>query len=198
MVDITYRNTKGSELTHTELDNNFLNLDTRVAKSDKARIGFADYQDTATTSSPISLATPGTWYKLTNNTSGSLTLTSYLAEGVTSLWDSGNNQLDFTELSLGDQLGIRISLSITTSAANQEVDLRLSLGIGDPSAYTLNIGHYAYKTAGTYSLIVPSYIYMGNTITRDNPAEIQIKSDATGTVVVDGFYIRTFLRGEAV
>lgn len=193
---ITLRNTKGSELSHTELDNNFIDLDGRMSKSDKARVGFANYHDVGTGSSAISLATPGTWYQLTNDAAGANSIDTYLPEGVTSLWDEVNDQLDFTELSLGDQVDIRIDLSITTSSANQEVDLRLVMGVGDMSTYNLNIGHISYKTAGTYSLIVHANVYMGNTLTRDNPAEIEIKSDATATVVVNGFYIRAFLRGE--
>ncbi len=196
-MTITLRNEKGSELTHTELDNNFIDLNTRVAKSDKLRGGFAHYRDVGTGSSAISLATPGTWYKLTNDAAGSSTLTTYLPEGVTSFWDEVNDQLDFTELSLGDQFDARIDVSVTTTGANQQVDVRLVIAVGEVGSYVLGLGHYLYKTAGTYQLIIPCQIYMGNTLTRDYPAEIQIRSDATGSVVVNGFYMRAFLRGEA-
>jgi len=33
-------------------------------------------------------------------------------------------------------------------------------------------------------------IYIGNTITKDNPGQLEIYSDATCDVVVNGFYVR--------
>src|SRR5574343_20894 len=61
--------------------------------------GYVDYNDSATTGSPISVS-PSTWTKLTNNKAGANTKIDALPSLVTNLWNTSTNQYVFTELPL--------------------------------------------------------------------------------------------------
>ena len=149
--------------------------------------GYADYNDAATSGTPIS-PTTSTWTQLTNDGAGTYTNTSYLPAGVTALWDTSTDQFDFSELSLGDQVDIRFDLSITTTASNQVARQRVQFDIGG-SPYTLEFDHKQVKTAGTYQIIKQVRFHMGNAGTISNPGQWQIWSDASSSVVVHGVYI---------
>lgn len=157
--------------------------------SDIPRFGWANYADYASGITPQSISS-STWTKVLNDGVGSQTNTSYLPTGVTSLWDAVNDQFDFTELPLGSEVELRLNLSVTTTAANQFVQGRLSLGIGDPYAYTVNVFNQHFKTAGTYGISVYNGLFIGNTLTKDNPGEFQIWSDANCSIVVSGYYVK--------
>ena len=157
--------------------------------TDLVRVGWGNYHDYATGITPQAISAT-TWTKLTNDALGSLTDETYLPTGVTTLWDSVNDQFDFTDLPLGSTVDLRFDIEVTTSGANQYVALRLVLGESDPSEYTLGVSDIHYKTAGTYNVVHYTGIYIGNTITKDNPGQLEIYSDATCDVVVNGFYVR--------
>jgi len=151
-------------------------------------VGFADYNDTATTGTPISVS-PTTWTKLTNNGAGTNTLKK-LPAGVTDLWNTSTNQLSLSQLPLYSMLEVRLDLVVTTSGANQVVQVRTSLAIGDAIAFTLPAGEAYFKTAGAHNVIVAIPFYIGSAPVRANPGEFQIYSDASCTVKVNGWYIR--------
>lgn len=150
------------------------------------KVGFFDYNDTATTGTPIVVTGGGGFVFLTNNELGAFTNKLYPPYGVTDVWDASLNQFDFNELSLGSKMHYRIDLSLTTTAANQEVNLSIDLAIGG-SAYSLSVAQRQYKTAGAYPLVISSYVYMGDANTRDNPAKFKISSPNNATVVVNGW-----------
>ena len=59
--------------------------------------GFAFYEDTATSATPINL-TQDVWTDLTNNKAGSGTLTTYKPSYVTGdLWDTATNTIDLAD-----------------------------------------------------------------------------------------------------
>ena len=63
--------------------------------------GFANYEDTATATTPIVL-TADTWTTLTNNKQGAHTDENYKPAYITgSLWDSANSKIDFSEAPIG-------------------------------------------------------------------------------------------------
>lgn len=154
-------------------------------------IGWADYNDTLTATTPIS-PTINTFTKLTNNGLGSSTNTSQLPTGITSLWNSVTNQIDLSQLAIYSMLNVRYDLSITTTAVNQSVFLSVFLGIGSPSAYESPKDYKQFKSAGTYPITVWSGSYIGSTDIKNYPAEIRIKSDAACTVRVNGWYFQAF------
>ena len=154
-------------------------------------VGFVDYNDAATAITPISVS-PATWTKLTNDKLGPFTKTDALPTGVTSLWNSTTNQIILTELPLKSMVNARYDVTVTTTAANQVVNLSVFLGVGSPSEYESPKLTTQFKTAGTYSLTVFTGSYIGSTDIRDFPAEIKIKSDAACTIKVNGWYFQVF------
>ena len=195
-MTITLRSTKGSALTHNELDGNFVDLNSRVAKADNARTGLVDYNDLATQSASITLP-GGVFTAMTNDKLGPSTITTYFPEGVTTLFNSTTNQFDFSELSLGDQVFFRFDFIVTTTANNTDVTARFRLGIDDPNEYTVPIfGPTSYKTAGTRSYGFWSGVYMGDDHTLNDPGAIEIMADKNSSIVVNGWYSPILIRGE--
>ena len=158
-----------------------------------SKIGFVDYNDLNTATTAITHNGSEGYKKLTNDTLGDYTQTAYLPIGMTTLWDSVNNQLDFTELTLGTTVDIRVDILITTTANNQDVNLKFRLAIGG-FPYDLAFHHMSPKAAGTYSIVRYIGIYMGDSNTLDNPAEIMIDTDASATIVVNGWYCKIVKR----
>lgn len=154
-------------------------------------IGWADYNDTLTATTPIS-PTVNVFTKLTNNGLGPNTNTSQLPTGITSLWNTATNQIDLSQIAINGMLNARYDLSITTTAVNQSVFLSVFLAIGSPSAYESPKSYYQFKSAGTYPITVWSGSYIGSTDVKNYPAEIKIKSDAACTVRVNGWYFQVF------
>lgn len=152
-------------------------------------VGWYDYNDLTTVSTPIAVS-PSTWTALTNDGAGAQTQTSYGLPSITNIYNSSTNRFDFTGLEIGDTVDIRASFNVTTSAPSQVVNCRLSLGEGSGSAYTIPFTYSNYKAAGTYENIRFNSMYMGNVITKDNPAFFEIWSDASCTVEVVGWYVR--------
>jgi len=158
--------------------------------------GWEDQQDTATTGTPIAVPGTSTYVYLTNNGAGTYTNESYILNGRTSAWDTGANQFNWASsgMVLGDTCDLRIDIYVTTTAANQVVDVDLEMGIGSGSVYDLEFIHTQYKTAGTQHLVFPLTFYMGNLETLNYPSKVKIKSDAAATVVVNGWFLRTVPR----
>jgi hypothetical protein len=152
--------------------------------------GFVDYNDAATGTTPISV-TANTWTKLTNDKLGANTKIDMLPVGVTRIWDSSTNQFKFDELLINSTLDNRYDLQVTTTGANQIVDLSLFAAIGSPIAFELPIMTSAlFKTAGTYKINVFNGMYIGSNDVKNYPAEIKLRSDANCTVRVNGWYSR--------
>ena len=163
--------------------------------SDLARSGFGNYNDFGTIASPISVTGGGGDFVLTNDAAGAQTLTSFLPDGVTSLWNDGTDFFDWSELSIGDTVDIRLDASIETASVNTTVTVCLHLGTGG-GVYTIPfISGQDYKAVDTYGAVAFSSIYIGDSNTRDNGAQFKIFSDKTCDVTVNGWYVRVLNRG---
>lgn len=154
--------------------------------------GFFDYNDSGTTITPITIVSGIT--KLTNDGLGVFTRKEFAPQGVTDVWDVSTNQFDFSELNIGDMVDIRVDLDVTTNSPNQTLVILLKLGIGGFQYYLHMGSNNQYKNAGTHVLHAYHGIYMGDANTRDNSAEIEIESDDSGSVVVNGWYIKILRR----
>lgn len=160
---------------------------------DNCSIGFVDYNDLATVTTPISV-TGGTPVYLTNDGLGAFTNKAYLPQGVTDVWDASINSFDFTELKVGDMLDIRLEVDITTTAPNQEVLIDLELAQGG-STYTIPFSDVTQKTTGLHRLNRFNGIYMGDTNTLDNPAKFKLSSPDNCSVTVLGWYCKILIKG---
>ena len=153
--------------------------------------GVYDYNDLATTSTPISLASANTQYLMTNDGLGSFTNKNYALPGVSDLWNSSTSRFDFSGLSLGDTVDIRVDFSVTTTTTNTVIDFALELGLGSSPYQVEVMSPVNFKSAQTYSMVHWQGIYMGDNNTLQNPARLLARADKTGvSVVVNGWYVR--------
>lgn len=152
-------------------------------------VGYFDYNDSITHTTPLAFVT-NTPKKLTNDTLGVNTNTSENPYGVSFVWNRTNNQFDFSQLSIGDTIDIRIQVQVTTTTANQKFKISAKFGIGSVAQFENTILSSQVKTAGLEEISFVAPFYIGSSYIRDFPAELYITSDAGGTVVVDGWYIR--------
>lgn len=156
-------------------------------------MGFWDYNDVETTATPIAIGN-GTFTDLTDDGAGTATLKTYALDGVTDIWNTTTDRFDFTGLSLGDTVDMRIDLDIITSGVNRNIDVAIELGLGG-TPFTLTIDSRDYKSAGTHKFTVWYSVYMGDANTKGSPAKLKILSDGAGdTVIVNGWYVRVITR----
>lgn len=154
----------------------------------KPLFGFWDYNDDATSTTPLSV-TAATPTALPNDELGPATNKTYKPLDMTDIWDAAAGEFDWTELSLGDTVDIRLDIEVTTSVANQEVKVDLELGQGG-SPYKISFGNAIYKTAGAQDIVRFNSIYMGDANTMNNPAQFIIESPDACDVEVRGWYVR--------
>lgn len=158
-----------------------------------ASIGFFDYNDLNTQTSPLVL-TAGVPYKITNDTLGAFTNITNAPYGVSSIWDAVSNAFDFSELSIGDTIDIRNDLQITTIGANENVKMFFRLATGSPSEYDLYFYDKNFKSAGVNVIQDFTSIYIGSQDFIDYPTEFYIVGDSGGSVKVNGWYTRILLK----
>lgn len=149
--------------------------------------GSANYQDTATQSSPIS-GTSGAAHALTCNGLGTQSYDD-LPTGVAQLWDASTDALDFTDLAPIDTVEIRIDVEVTTTSANQEVELYIDMAQGGFN-YQIPLRKAVVKSAGANQIAIYTSLYMGDSNTVDNPAQIKLLSDGNTSTIVNGWFIK--------
>jgi len=160
------------------------------------QVGWWDYNDAATAVTPIALTVADTYYTLTNDGVGPLTNLAYSLAGLTNIWNTTTNRFDFSGLSLGDTLDIRLDVTITTAGANDNVSINTHLAEGGVPYELIVLSEKGYKTAGPHHEILPLHMHIGDTNTQGNGAYFEAKCDGTGaTVVVNGWYVRVITGG---
>lgn len=152
--------------------------------TNKEYLGVYDYANTLTaqsfTSTPIYLQ---------NNGLGAFTNLDYAFSNISNLFNTSTYEFDFSTLELGDKVDIRIDVNIQTTNSNQNAKISLELGIGS-TPYEISILDRDFKTATTHSNItISNLFYIGNTLTKDNPAKLKFTSDASANVLLNGFAI---------
>ena len=88
-----------------------------ATSSGSSKGGFIDYNDTATSITPITLPAD-TWTTITNDGLGVFSNDTYRPDGVTELYDVSTDQVDFSELALGDTVFIRNDFVVTPNSNN--------------------------------------------------------------------------------
>lgn len=152
-------------------------------------IGWADYNDSTTATTPISVTGGAGYVDITNDGAGVYSNSAYLPVGVTDIWNTTTNLFDFSSMKLGDMIDIRLDLDITTTAVNQEVDVVLELGIGGNS-YDIPFASSDRKSTGLYNINQFNGIYIGDNNTLNNGGKFKIQSDGDLTVKVNGWYCK--------
>lgn len=149
--------------------------------------GFAFYEDTATSATPINL-TVDTWVDLTNNKAGSGTETTYKPTYITGdLWDSATNTIDLDEVPVGKVVFISIDYDVTTGTANTRMESRLYF---PDTTKSVEFAHDLISSSGSevrYSRCTQFYV---SSAIKTSGVKIQLKVDKNNTTArVEDFQI---------
>lgn len=155
-------------------------------------VGFLDYNDAATAGTPITVPSNNTYVDLTNDEQGAFTNKTYPPVGVNDVWDAAANRFDWEDLLLGDMVDIRLDVEVTTTAANQTVDIALEMNT-DGGSYEIPFEATQYKSAGSYVINRFNGVYMGDSGTLGGRAKFKIRSDNNATVIVRGWYCKVLI-----
>jgi len=153
-----------------------------------ASVGHFHYNDLATQTTPISV-TAYTETLLTNDTDGSQTNRSQAPYGVSDVWFP--SAFDFSQLSIGDTIDLRVDLLLTTDSVNQKYKIFLRVGETSDYEYDLHIFDGQIKEISTDENIVG---FCGFSLDYEehltNLSRLYIVSDDDARVKVNGWYTR--------
>jgi len=162
---------------------------------DHKRFGFVDYNDASTSSSPVSLSA-GVWTDVPNDKLGAFTNTTYTPDGVSTLMDGSTGYLDFSDLTLGSDLLIRIDFEVTPNTNNSLLETRYVLGQG-ANEYPLPVRSRRLDSGSGIAYASEKgsfYIYMGDSNTLGGVGKLQVKLSTNGTLKNNGVAIKVFKR----
>ena len=152
-------------------------------------IGFANYEDTGTTATPITL-TNNVWTDLTNNGLGGQTLKTFLPAGVTDFLDVSTGYFDFTELTDGSEAFTRTSFSVNPNLNNALLEFRITAGTGGGSFdFTTSLGRLDDGSGKYYPQVLERSFFMNGSNALDNPWKLQARLSTDGTLINLGSYI---------
>jgi hypothetical protein len=157
------------------------------------QIGFVDYNDSATATTPVTLI-KDVWTDVPNDKLGAFTNTAYLPSDTTNLMDGSTGYLDFSELTLGSDILIRIDFIVTPNTNNALIESRYVLGQG-AGEYSLPIRSRRLDSGsgiGYSSEKGAFYIYMGDTNTLGGVGKLQVKLSTGGELVNNGVAIKIY------
>lgn len=156
--------------------------------------GIFDYRDQATSTTPISV-TGGVEAIITNDAADPETYKKLPDTGVTDLWNASLNRFEFSTLTIGDMIDIRLDLQVTTTVNNQTFSIDLELGQGGTTYRIPFIVNQEKKTFGATSVIRYNGFYIKDTNTLNNYAQFKILSASNLTVEVHGWYMKLMKQG---
>lgn len=162
---------------------------------DNCRIGYFDYNDLATVSTPLVVTAVGSPIVIPNDAAGPQTYRADAPTGITDVWDEIADSFDWSELKAGDMVDIRLDLRVITVSVNTEVKVDLHLGDG-AGIYTIPfVTETNFKTTGSHPINRYNGIYLANANTIDNGGQFKISTDKDCTVIVIGWYCKLLIRG---
>lgn len=152
-------------------------------------VGSLHYTDLVTQTTPI-VVVANVEKKLTNDTLGLYTDTANAPFGVSNLWNPTTNQMNFSELNVGDWVDFRPDINVNLDGINTTFKLYAKMGIGSGAEWTLNINNSERKSTDEFNETSFIGFDIANLATKDFPAEIFILTDAGATVKVNGWLFR--------
>ena len=183
MVAPHYRSVKGVKLTSAEADENTAFF--------AEKFGWVDYNNTE---AAVALLVAGTEYLMTNNGAGAFTNKDHIPDGHGELWDTVNDEFDFSSLKIGDLVLYRFDFIFNASGVNREADINLHLGTGG-GAYSLPVAHRSFKSSGAKPMGGLGFIYIGDANTLNNGGRFKAQSDGIGdTMGNNGVAAISFIR----
>jgi hypothetical protein len=192
MAQNTFNDGVTNATARATINNNATDAESRLAalEGNSVTTGFLDYADLTTATTPIEVTALGSPVKITNDGAGANTNKLYPPTGVTDIWNTVTNTFDFSQLSLGDEVALRLELVVNTSTPNQNVDVDIRLAEGTASEYTIPFGRGIARFAGDYHALRYNGIYIGNSDTLTGGGFFEVSSDNDCDVEVVGWYCK--------
>ena len=154
--------------------------------------GVQDVNDLNTATNPISLIAD-TEVFITNDGLG-LNSINLLPASVGAIYNSVTNSFDFSNLTIGSLVFLRVDINPTTTFNNTDIFIRLKMGIG-AGEYSLVIGKRSFKKIAIYeNETFTTFFYIRDDNTRLNPAKIAIEADNLVNLKVNGYAIGVNLK----
>jgi hypothetical protein len=148
--------------------------------------GNFDVNDFGTIASPIAIPGTSTLTQLTNDGLGPQTSNVNAPDGVTELWDVANDEFDFSQLKMGDQILIRTVVEVTILSVNTDVSSDLVAGIG-VAEFSLPWVRASFKATGVYELSRTSFITMDSVAALTGKAQFKMMADKVCNATVIGW-----------
>ena len=144
-------------------------------------------EDQNSTNAPVALL-PDAYSFLLNNGLGPSTIINLLPLNTAPTWDLVNNQFDFSSLTVGTWITMRLDFDLTTSSGNTDFVCAMDFIIGQPTAFTKVLGRRFFKNNKVYlGETVTFGFYIGSEATMNNPAKIKVKTDSNTTFKLNGW-----------
>lgn len=122
----------------------------------------------------------------------------WLPIGVSSVWNSTTSQFDFTSLSVGDMVDIRLDGTLTTTTVNDSFVVNFIGSIGSPSEFTLPLSSGNRFLPGTSLASRFNGVYIGSLDIINNPAEIRVIASDDASGFLNDMYIKVLRRAGGV
>lgn len=160
--------------------------------SDNLTGGWAAYFNGDLTPITIPAATPT---KLTMDATTGGIQDEYLPLGVSDVWNSTTSQFDFSKLSLGDMVDIRVDGSLTNSGVNESFALNFIGAKGSASEYTLPFASGNRLFSGTSIVSRYNGVFIGSTDMINFPSEMEIVTTDAATGFLVDIYVKILKLG---
>ena len=111
--------------------------------------------------------------------------------GVDKLWNSDTNRFDFSQLSVGDTIDVRVDFEVQTSIINEEISLTAFIGSGLES-YSIKFFGRTFKNTATYAVISAEFsiCIKSDSLKNDTNSYIGVNASNTTLFRIKGYYIR--------
>lgn len=151
-----------------------------------AKQAWYDKNDDATSTTPISHTGGAADTFLTNDGLGAFT-NSFDPASVGSVWDTANNEFDFSGLEIGDWVLIRFDVTSDLSVVGQVFSVVMDVAIGSAAPYTLSTITTLHRATGPEQNVWMFAMYIGDANTRDFPSKPRFVSADDASIQVNGW-----------
>lgn len=152
-------------------------------------IGYFIYEDLATQGAPISF-TNGVKVLIPNDGNGDGTDTSEAPFGVGEVWITDTAEMNFSDLSIGDTVDLRIRVDVDATTNSQKYQIIIKTAIGSPSEEENVVFTVVTKSAGTDTNTFNFLLPIANSDIINYPSQLFFASDSNGTFKVFKFVFR--------
>ena len=166
-------------------------------------IGFQDFADTTTTSTPLQITSAtGGVIQVTNDASGQLTdgntnvNATTTVQGVNDLYNSSNQffEFDSTGLEANDVIGMRIHLKVTPNTVPMDLDINLTfyddIAGGGTEVFKLNkrLATFSQGAGIEYEIIESINYFIGASIVNGSK-KVEVTTNAACDIVNVGYNV---------